>query len=56
MIIRGPSAGDGTKVTIDVQEIQSNNSSLVANVSVYPGPALLDPQTHNLKEDLSILR
>lgn len=55
MVVRGPSAGDGTKVTIDVQEIQSNNSSLVANVSVYPGPALLDPQTHNLKDDLSIL-
>ena len=46
--------GDGTKMTIDVEEIQSNNSALVANVSVYPGPALLDPLTHNLKEDLSL--
>ena len=42
-------------MTIDVEEIQSNNSALVANFSVYPGPALLDPLTHNLKDDLSLL-
>ena len=54
MVVRGPSAADGTKITIDVEEIQSNNSALVANFSVYPGPALLDPLTGNLKEDLSL--
>jgi hypothetical protein len=55
MIVKGPSAGDGTKVTIDVQEIQASNSLLVANVSVAPGPALLEPQTHTLKEELSVV-
>ena len=55
VVVRGPSAGDGTKMTIDVQEIQSDNSTLVANISVYPGPSLLDPLTHNLKDDLSIV-
>jgi uncharacterized protein DUF4436 len=55
VVVKGPSAGDGTKVTIDVQEIQSGNSTMVANVSVYPGPALLDPVTHNLKDDLNVV-
>jgi Domain of unknown function (DUF4436) len=53
VVVRGPSAGDGTKVTIDVEEIQSDNSQLLANVSVAPGPALLDPVTHTLKDELS---
>ena len=55
VLVRGSSAGDGTKITIDVQEIQSNNSTLVANFSVYPGASLLDPVTGNLKEDLSLV-
>ena len=54
-ITDNPSSGDGTTVIIDVEEIQSNNSVLVANLTVAPGPALLDPQTHDLKEDLSVL-
>jgi hypothetical protein len=55
VVDQGPSAGDGTKVTTDVEEIQSDNSLLLANVSVAPGPALLDPSTHTLKEDLSVV-
>jgi Domain of unknown function (DUF4436) len=55
VLVRGSSAPDGTKITIDVEEIQSNNSTLVANFSVYPGASLLDPVTGNLKEDLSLV-
>lgn len=54
IVVRGQAEPDLTRVTIDVQEVQSANSLLVANVSVFPGPALLDPRTHNLKEDLTI--
>jgi hypothetical protein len=46
---------DGTTVTVDVQDIQSDNSLLIANYTVAPGPELLDPATRNLKEDLSLL-
>jgi hypothetical protein len=38
--------------TLTVEEMQSNYSAVVANVAVAPGPALLDPITHRLKEDL----
>jgi hypothetical protein len=54
-ITDSPSSGDGTTVIIDVEEIQSDNSVLVANLTVAPGSALLDPQTHDLKEDLSVV-
>ncbi|MCV7426477.1 DUF4436 domain-containing protein [Mycobacterium montefiorense] len=52
--VRGFTAPDVPKVTIDVQEVQTNNSLLIADVSVAPGPSMLDPQTHSLKEDLTI--
>jgi Domain of unknown function (DUF4436) len=55
VVVQGPSAGDGTKVTTDVEEIQSDNSVLVANVNVVPGTSLLDPRTHTLKDDLNIV-
>ena len=55
VVVQGPSVGDGTRVTTDVEEIQSDNSVLVANVSVVPGPGLLDPRTHTLKDDLNIV-
>ncbi len=38
--------------TLTVEDMQSNNSAVVANLAVSPGSALLDPQTHRLKEDL----
>jgi Domain of unknown function (DUF4436) len=47
-------SADGTTVTADVQDIGSDNCVLRANLAVSPGPALLDPVTHNLKEDLSV--
>ncbi len=54
-VAESPPSSDGTKVTVDVEDIQSDNSLLVANYNVSPGPELLDPVTHNLKEDLSLL-
>lgn len=50
----GPPASGGTTVTLDVQGIQNNYSQLVADLIVSPGPALLDPATNGLKQDLSV--
>lgn len=49
------SPGEGTKVTVDIEDIQSNSGVLSANLTVTPGPALLDPQTGTLKDDLSVV-
>ncbi|SPM32754.1 DUF4436 domain-containing protein [Mycobacterium rhizamassiliense] len=46
--------GNATTVTVDIEDIRSNNSVLATNISVVPSPALLDPVTHKLKEDLSV--
>jgi hypothetical protein len=54
-IAESSASGDGTTVIADIEDIQSNNSVLRANVTVTPGPALLDPRTRNLKEDLGIV-
>src|ERR1700751_3601973 len=54
-VAESPPSSDGTAVTIDVEDIQSDNSLLIANYTVSPGPELLDPVTHNLKEDLSLV-
>lgn len=54
-ISEGPPSGDGTSVICDIEDIQSKNSVLLTNLSVTPGPALLDPKTHTLKDDLSIV-
>ena len=54
-VAESPPSSDGTTVTIDVEDMQSNNSLLIANDTVSPGPQLLDPVTHNLKEDLSLV-
>ncbi|QLL08409.1 DUF4436 domain-containing protein [Mycobacterium vicinigordonae] len=50
----GRQAGDGTTVTVDIEGIQPYRSVLVANLTVTPGQALLDPQTGTLKEDLTV--
>src|SRR5262245_44822203 len=47
-------AGDETTVTLNVEEIQSNYSVLMANLVVSPGSGLLDPQTQRLNEDLGL--
>lgn len=54
-ISNGAPSDTGTKVTVDIEDIQSSSGVLIANISVTPGPALIDPQTGNLNDDLSIL-
>jgi hypothetical protein len=54
-LTEGPASGSVATVTIDVEDIQPSNSLLIANYVVSPGPELLDPVTHNLKEDLSVV-
>lgn len=49
-----PQTNSKTTVVFDVENIKSNYTVLEANVTVEPGPALLDPVTHSLKEDLGI--
>ena len=49
-----PAASDRTTVRMNVEEVQSNYSVLVANLTVFPGPELLDPQTGHLNEDLGL--
>jgi hypothetical protein len=51
----GRPTADGTTVTIDLQDVQSSNTVLVTNLAISPGPALMDPVTHGLKEDLSVV-
>jgi hypothetical protein len=52
-VTESPASSGGTTVTADDEDIQSDNSLLIANYTVSPGPELLDPLTHTLKEDLS---
>lgn len=53
-IIEAPPAADGTTVTLDLVGIQPYRNALQADLTVAPGPELLDPQTGNLKEDLTV--
>ncbi|OBB67447.1 DUF4436 domain-containing protein [Mycobacterium sp. 852014-50255_SCH5639931] len=46
--------GDRSTATLVIEDIQSNYSVLMANLSISPGSALLDPQTGHLNEDLSL--
>lgn len=54
-VTQGQSAADGTTVTIDVVELQSMKGALVANISVAPGPGLVDPVTRGLSEDFAVV-
>ncbi len=47
-------AGGGTTVTLNIESIQSNYSVLMGNLAISPGPALLDPATETLKQDLTV--
>ncbi len=49
-----PAVTDETTVIMDVQEIQSNYSVLVANLTISPASTLVDPVDHHLNEDLSL--
>ncbi|OBK93159.1 DUF4436 domain-containing protein [Mycobacterium asiaticum] len=45
---------DGTTVTLDIVSIQPYRNALLGDLTVTPGPELLDPQTGNLKDDLTV--
>ncbi len=47
-------SGDQPSATINVEDMQSNNSVLAVNLAFNPGSAMLDPKTHHLKNDLSL--
>lgn len=49
-----PAGGDRTTATLAIEDIQSNYSVLMANLSISPGSALLDPETQHFKEDVSL--
>ncbi|OBK29957.1 DUF4436 domain-containing protein [Mycobacterium asiaticum] len=54
-LTQGQPAADGTTVTIDLQDVQQSNTVLLANLAISPGPKMLDPRTHGLTEDLSVV-
>jgi hypothetical protein len=41
-------------VTVNIEDMQSNNSVLAVNLAFNPASSLLDPKTHHLKDDLSL--
>jgi hypothetical protein len=48
-----PTSG-GTTVTLDVVSISNTYNELVGDLIIKPGPALLDPATDGLKQDLTV--
>ncbi|MCV6987340.1 DUF4436 domain-containing protein [Mycobacterium shinjukuense] len=46
---------DGTTVTMSLEDVQSSNTVLLANLAVSPGPDLLDPATRGLKDELTVM-
>ncbi|WP_204081017.1 DUF4436 domain-containing protein [Mycobacterium riyadhense] len=54
-LTQGQPTAEGTTVSIDLQDVAQSNTVLVTNLSITPGPALLDPRTHGLTEDLSVV-
>lgn len=54
-VTEGHPAPDGTTVTIDLKDVHSIDGQLIADVTVAPGPGLLDPVSHDLTQDLSVV-
>jgi hypothetical protein len=48
-----PTSG-GTTVTLNLVNISNDYSQLVGDLVIRPGPALVDPQTDGLKQDLTV--
>lgn len=42
-LTQGQPMPDGTTITMDLQEVQQSNTILLANLTIVPGPGLLDP-------------
>ncbi len=53
-LVQGRPLAHGTRVTLDIEELQSMKGVLVVDLTVTPGSDLLDPITHGLKEDLGV--
>lgn len=53
-LTEGQPSADGTAVTVDIEDLQTVKGTLTGRVTISPGPALLDPGTHGLTQDLSI--
>ena len=52
--VHGAPTSAGTTVTLDVVSISNNYSELVGDLIIRPGPALVDPATDALKQDLTV--
>ncbi|WP_424063943.1 DUF4436 domain-containing protein [Mycobacterium sp.] len=50
----GVDTSGGTTVTLDAVSISNNYRELVGDLTIKPGPALLDPATDGLKQDLTV--
>lgn len=54
-LTQGRPMADGTTITMDLQDVQQSNTVLLANLATVPGPSLLDPRTHDLTQDFSVV-
>src|SRR5271163_651700 len=50
----GAPTSAGTTVTLDVVSISNTYNELVGDLIIRPGPALVDPETDGLKQDLTV--
>ncbi|WP_158018943.1 DUF4436 domain-containing protein [Mycobacterium basiliense] len=54
-VTEGRPTADGTTVAINLEDVQQSNTVLLTNLALSPGPQLVDPATHGLTEDLSVV-
>ena len=52
--VHGAPTSGGTTVTLDVVSISNTYNELVGDLIIRPGPALVDPATDGLKQDLTV--
>jgi hypothetical protein len=54
-LTEGHPGPDGDTVSVELKEVHSIDGQLVADVSVTPGPGQLNPVSHDLTADLSVM-
>ena len=54
-LVEGRPTTGGSTVILDIEELQSVKGVLTANLTVDPGPALLDPESFGLAEELTVV-
>ncbi|MEZ0352443.1 DUF4436 domain-containing protein [Mycobacterium sp. pR1184] len=54
-LTEGEPAADGTTVVMDLKEVHAIDGELIANLTVSPGSGLLDPMSHDLSQDLTVV-